>query len=151
MKSKNKKRILALVLSMVLMLSTGISAMAEGEAGKGTKAAAEEKIEAASEKQEENGNDAGTEEEKPKELQEVAEAQTQADESQESGTEETVSEAADLYQDFQDENGNVITTIHAYVPEGAFQAKADQITMQAKLLDQESDDYIKGMIEEKLS
>lgn len=36
MKSKNKKRILALVLSMVLMLSTGISAMAEGEAGKGT-------------------------------------------------------------------------------------------------------------------
>ena len=35
MKSKSKKRILALVLSMVLMLSTGISAMAEGEAANG--------------------------------------------------------------------------------------------------------------------
>lgn len=65
-------------------------------------------------------------------------------------TEEIVSEAADLYQEFKDEDGNVITTIHAYVPEGAFQAKADQISMEAKLLDSDSENYIKGMMEEKL-
>ncbi len=152
MKSKSKKRILALVLSMVLMLSTGISAMAEGEAANGkTDGTTAEKTEPAAENQEvQEGSGETPDGEKPEELQEVAEAQTQTDGSQESGTEEIISEAADLYQDFQDENGNVITTIHAYVPEGAFQAKADQITMQAKLLDQESDDYIKGMIEEKL-
>ena len=152
MKSKSKKRILALVLSMVLMLSTGISAMAEGEAANGkTDGTTAEKTEPAAENQEvQEGSGETPDGEKPEELQEVAEAQTQTDGSQESGTEEIISEAADLYQDFQDENGNVITTIHAYVPEGAFQAKADQITMQAKLLDQESDNYIKGMIEEKL-
>ena len=152
MKSKSKKRILALVLSMVLMLSTGISAMAEGEAANGkTDGTTAEKTEPAAENQEvQEGSGETPDGEKPEELREVAEVQTQTDGSQESGTEEIISEAADLYQDFQDENGNVITTIHAYVPEGAFQAKADQITMQAKLLDQESDDYIKGMIEEKL-
>lgn len=152
MKSKSKKRILALVLSMVLMLSTGISAMAEGEAANGkTDGTTAEKTEPAAENQEvQEGSGETPDGEKPEELREVAEAQTQTDGSQESGTEEIISEAADLYQDFQDENGNVITTIHAYVPEGAFQAKADQITMQAKLLDQESDNYIKGMIEERL-
>lgn len=144
MKSKNKKRILALVLSMVLMLSTGISAMAEGEAGKGTT------NDTALENQEENSESADTEGDKPEEIQKTAESEGQSETTEEKAEEETVSEAADLYQDFKDEDGNVITTIHAYVPEGAFQAKADQISMEAKLLDADSEDYIKGMIEAKL-
>ncbi len=151
MKSKNKKRILALVLSMVLMLSTGISAMAEGEAGKGTtNDTALENQEPAVENQEENSESADTEGDKPEEIQKTAESEGQSETTEEKAEEETVSEAADLYQDFKDEDGNVITTIHAYVPEGAFQAKADQISMEAKLLDADSEDYIKGMIEAKL-
>src|SRR5699024_4430934 len=90
MKSKSKKRILALVLSMVLMLSTGISAMAEGEAANGkTDGTTAEKTEPAAENQEvQEGSGETPDGEKPEELQEVAEAQTQTDGSQESGTEE---------------------------------------------------------------
>lgn len=153
MKSKNKKRILALVLSMVLMLSTGISAMAEGEAGKGTTSGktvtdqdtAGEKQDSSKEMETETA-----EGEKPGEIEKVTETPVQTEPAGENVTEEIVSEAADLYQDFKDEDGNVITTIHAYVPEGAFQAKADQISMEAKLLDSDSENYIKGMMEEKL-
>lgn len=182
MKSKKKQRILALLLSMVLMLSASISAMAEGDAqneASGTEttenqAAAqsleEETVPETEVPGEENGiavqSLEGSEEpvqeteesveEVPSETTVPAEeepAETPAEESSQEVTQESeaiVSEAADLYQEFKDENGNVITSIRAYVPEGAFQARADQITMQVNLLDADSDAYIKGMIEEKL-
>ncbi len=59
-----------------------------------------------------------------------------------------VSEAAELKQEFTDENGNVTQTITAYVPEGAFQATADQISMEVTLLNTDDTDHIKGMMEE---
>ncbi len=153
MKSKNKKRILALVLSMVLMLSTGISAMAEGEAGKGTTSGKTVTDQDTAGETQDSSKEMETETaegEKPGEIEKVTETPVQTEPAGENVTEEIVSEAADLYQEFKDEDGNVITTIHAYVPEGAFQAKADQISMEAKLLDADSENYIKGMMEEKL-
>ena len=153
MKSKNKKRILALVLSMVLMLSTGISAMAEGEAGKGTTSGKTVTDQDTAGETQDSSKEMETETaegEKPGEIEKVTETPVQTEPAGENVTEEIVSEAADLYQEFKDEDGNVITTIHAYVPEGAFQAKADQISMEAKLLDSDSENYIKGMMEEKL-
>ena len=150
MKSKNKKRILALVLSMVLMLSTGISAMAEGETPEQTgESKTVEQQEAAQESQGDASGAAKTQGEKNQEIEQETETAAQTETTEEI-TEEPVSEAADLYQDFKDEDGNVVTVIHAYVPEGAFQAKADQISMEAKLLDKESDDYIKSMIQNQL-
>ena len=150
MKSKNKKRILALVLSMVLMLSTGISAMAEGETSEQTgESKTVEQQEAAQESQGDASGAAKTQGEKKQEIEQETETAAQTETTEEI-TEEPVSEAADLYQDFKDEDGNVVTVIHAYVPEGAFQAKADQISMEAKLLDKESDDYIKSMIQNQL-
>ena len=150
MKSKNKKRILALVLSMVLMLSTGISAMAEGETPEQTgESKTVEQQEAAQESQGDASGAAKTQGEKNQEIEQEIETAAQTETTEEI-TEELVSEAADLYQDFKDEDGNVVTVIHAYVPEGAFQAKADQISMEAKLLDKESDDYIKSMIQNQL-
>ena len=150
MKSKNKKRILALVLSMVLMLSTGISAMAEGETPEQTgESKTVEQQEAAQESQGDASGAAKTQGEKKQEIEQETETAAQTETTEEI-TEEPVSEAADLYQDFKDEDGNVVTVIHAYVPEGAFQAKADQISMEAKLLDKESDDYIKSMIQNQL-
>ena len=64
--------------------------------------------------------------------------------------EEVISEAAELKQEFTDENGNVTQTVTAYVPEGTFQATADQISIEVSLLDIDDTNYIKGMMEELL-
>ena len=211
MKSKKKQRILALILSMVLMLSASISAMAEGdvqteasgtevtqnqaeeqsleeetvpetevtteEAGIDTQSAeiSEEPVQETTEQetavtsgeatepvQEATGESTETEvpttEETTGEETQSVEGQpeeiTTAEEQPEETSEETlpeeevVSEAAELKQEFTDENGNVTQTITAYVPEGAFQATADQISMEVTLLNTDDTNYIKGMMEE---
>ena len=243
MKSKKKQRLLALILSMVLMLSASISALAEGdvqteasgtettenqaaaqslegetvpeteapaeEAGIATQSAeiteepaeqetadqntaeqgtteqntAEQEIqtqenpEASAQSQEAPGEAAETVQdgtsaaadniqENTSEAETAPESEVQNTETQEEAsvseeqpaetteetvTEETVvSEATELKQEFTDEDGNVTQTVTAYVPEGAFQATADQISMEVKLLNEEDTNYIKGMMEEKL-
>ncbi len=209
MKSKKKQRLLALILSMVLMLSASISALAEGDVqteASGTETtenqaaaqsleqetvpetevtteegeidtqsaeiseepvqetAKQETTEASGETTEPVQEVTGetTETEVPT-TETVTEGETQSVEEQpEETTEETpaeeqtvseepvVSEAAEMKQEFTDENGNVTQTVTAYVPEGAFQATADQISMEVKLLNEEDTDYIKGMMEKKL-
>ena len=211
MKSKKNQRLLALILSMVLMLSASISAMAEGdvqteasgtevtqnqaeeqsleeetvpetevtteEAGIDTQSAeiSEEPVQETTEQetavtsgeatepvQEATGESTETEvpttEETTGEETQSVEGQpeeiTTAEEQPEETSEETlpeeevVSEAAELKQEFTDENGNVTQTITAYVPEGAFQATADQISMEVTLLNTDDTDHIKGMMEE---
>ena len=197
MKSKKKQRLLALILSMVLMLSASISALAEGDVQ--TEASGTETTEnqAAAQSLEEETvpeTEATTEEteidpqsveisgehaqemaESPAQVQdtssETAEPVQETEETtqttpedgqteetnvieeaptEETITEEAVSEAADLKQEFIDENGNVTQTVTAYVPEGAFQATADQISMEVSLLNTDDTNYIKGMMEELL-
>lgn len=212
MKSKKNQRLLALILSMVLMLSASISAMAEGDVqteASGTETTEnqaavqsleeetvpetealteetdtqsaeilEEPVQESAEQeiteepaentetpaettepvQEETGEPAETTETdqtivQSLEVQEesaVTEEQP-AETTEEVITEETaVSEAAELKQEFTDENGKVTQTITAYVPEGAFQATADQISMEVSFLNTSDTDYIKGMMEELL-
>ena len=205
MKSKKNQRLLALILSMVLMLSASISAMAEGEMqteASGTEVtqnqaeeqSLEDEASAASysgetEVQEssaetgeeitpaESGETVQSESVSNGEQQssetvtensqiteetvepQTDEAQPQAEETvteqpaetpEEILPEEVISEAAELKQEFTDENGNVTQTVTAYVPEGAFQATADQISMEVSLLDTDDTNYIKGMMEELL-
>ena len=205
MKSKKNQRLLALILSMVLMLSASISAMAEGEMqteASGTEVtqnqaeeqSLEDEASAASysgetEVQEssaetgeeitpaESGETVQSESVSNGEQQssetvtengqiteetvepQTDEAQPQAEEAvteqpaetpEEILPEEVISEAAELKQEFTDENGNVTQTVTAYVPEGAFQATADQISMEVSLLDTDDTNYIKGMMEELL-
>ena len=205
MKSKKNQRLLALILSMVLMLSASISAMAEGEMqteASGTEVtqnqaeeqSLEDEASAASysgetEVQEssaetgeeitpaESGETVQSESVSNGEQQssetvtengqiteetvepQTDEAQPQAEETvteqpaetpEEILPEEVISEAAELKQEFTDENGNVTQTVTAYVPEGAFQATADQISMEVSLLDIDDTNYIKGMMEELL-
>ena len=210
MKSKKNQRLLALILSMVLMLSASISAMAEGEMqteASGTEvtqnqvdtqsleasadsAPAEEpeaevqepaEEQTAAETPEKETVSAGSDETTQTEVPETdpvqngetqstepgtegsqetvtegtgestaAEEQTPSEEVVTEETEEVVSEAAELKQEFTDENGNVTQTITAYVPEGAFQATADQISMEVSFLNADDTDYIKGMMEELL-
>ena len=209
MKSKKKQRILALILSMVLMLSASISALAEGDVqteASGTEttenqAAAQsleqetvpetevtteegeidtQSAETSTEPVQENTEQEVTETpaqteqgvtEETTETTDTTQSQAQSTEVQEESdaaeeipveeqpgetteetvTEETVvSEAAELKQEFTDENGNVTQTVTAYVPEGAFQATADQISMEVSLLNTDDTNYIKGMMEELL-
>ena len=212
MKSKKNQRLLALILSMVLMLSASISAMAEGDVqteASGTETTEnqaavqsleeetvpetealteetdtqsaeilEEPVQESAEQeiteepaentetpaettepvQEETGEPAETTEtdqtivQSPEVQEESAVTEEQpAETTEEVITEETaVSEAAELKQEFTDENGKVTQTITAYVPEGAFQATADQISMEVSFLNTSDTDYIKGMMEELL-
>lgn len=212
MKSKKNQRLLALILSMVLMLSASISAMAEGDVqteASGTETTEnqaavqsleeetvpetealteetdtqsaeilEEPVQESAEQeiteepaentetpaettepvQEETGKPAETTEtdqtivQSPEVQEESAVTEEQpAETTEEVITEETaVSEAAELKQEFTDENGKVTQTITAYVPEGAFQATADQISMEVSFLNTSDTDYIKGMMEELL-
>lgn len=82
-------------------------------------------------------------EEQPEEITEETPAEEQT-----VSEEPVVSEAAELKQEFTDGNGNVTQTVTAYVPEGAFQATADQISMEVTLLNTDDTNYIKGMMEE---
>lgn len=214
MKSKKKQRILALILSMVLMLSASISALAEGDVqteASGTETTENQAAVQSLEQEtvpetevttEEGGIDTQSAETSTEPVQEDTEqevtetpaepeqgvteesaettdttqSQAQSTEVQEESdaaeeipveeqpveeqpgetteetvTEETVvSEAAELKQEFTDENGNVTQTVTAYVPEGAFQATADQISMEVSLLNTDDTNYIKGMMEELL-
>ncbi len=212
MKSKKNQRLLALILSMVLMLSASISAMAQGDVqteASGTETTEnqaavqsleeetvpeteapaeetdtqsaeilEEPVQESAEQeiteepaentetpaettepvQEETGDPAETTEtdqtivQSPEVQEESAVTEEQpAETTEEVITEETaVSEAAELKQEFTDENGNVTQTITAYVPEGAFQATADQVSMEVSFLNTSDTDYIKGMMEELL-
>lgn len=209
MKSKKKQRILALILSMVLMLSASISALAEGDVqteASGTETTENQAAVQSLEQEtvpetevttEEGGIDTQSAETSTEPVQENTEqevtetpaepeqgvteetaettdttqSQAQSTEVQEESdaveeipveeqpgetteetvTEETVvSEAAELKQEFTDENGNVTQTVTAYVPEGAFQATADQISMEVSLLNTDDTNYIKGMMEELL-
>ena len=212
MKSKKKQRLLALILSMVLMLSASISAMAEGEVpteASGTETAetqaaaqslgeeavpetevaeidsqtseiSEESVQEATEQetsvpsektadpvQEAADETAETEMPTTEEIteEEILNAEEQPAETTTTETtaeeqpaetpeeilpEEVISEAAELKQEFTDENGNVTQTVTAYVPEGTFQATADQISMEVSFLNTSDTDYIKGMMEELL-
>ena len=212
MKCKKNQRLLALILSMVLMLSASISAMAQGDVqteASGTETTEnqaavqsleeetvpetealteetdtqsaeilEEPVQESAEQeiteepaentetpaettepvQEDTGEPAETTEtdqtivQSPEVQEESAVTEEQpAETTEEVITEETaVSEAAELKQEFTDENGKVTQTITAYVPEGAFQATADQISMEVSFLNTSDTDYIKGMMEELL-
>ena len=211
MKSKKKQRLLALILSMVLILSASISAMAQGDIQTEVSGTEPEKNQAAQSLEEEILPESGTPTEEggietqsaetveepvqeiteqtsaevqtetqdipvqtEKPTEEVTENSTEitpeegqmqeetvaedipseeqsAETTEETVTEEAVvSEAAELKQEFTDENGNVTQTVTAYVPEGAFQATVDQISMEVSLLDTDDTDYIKGMMEELL-
>lgn len=83
------------------------------------------------------------------ETSESAETETETQES-ETQTQEPVSEAAVLKQEFTDASGAVIRTVTADIPEGAFEARADQLSMEVKFLDADSEAYIVSMMEDLL-
>lgn len=164
MKSEKSKKILAFVLCMVLMLTTSMSTMAEGGLIGGTSSES-----MASQEPETQSTETTTTEETqaeeineelstpketiPKETVPEVEKETVAEEtiSEETVSKEGVqSEATEIRHEFQDENGNVLTSVIANLPEGAFEAVTSDIVMEVKELDAETQEYVKALIGKNL-
>lgn len=79
----------------------------------------------------------------------VGEAQTPQGE--ENGETVTYNQEMDLKQDFTDELGNVVATVSAEIPEGAFQVgESSQITMEVNTLTDTEKTQLKNLMKEKI-
>lgn len=79
----------------------------------------------------------------------VGEAQTPQGE--ENGETVTYNQKMDLKQDFTDELGNVIATVSAEIPEGAFQVgESSQITMEVNTLTDTEKTQLENLMKEKI-
>lgn len=79
----------------------------------------------------------------------VGEAQTPQEE--ENGETVTYNQKMDLKQDFTDELGNVIATVSAEIPEGAFQVgESSQITMEVNTLTDAEKAQLENLMKEKI-
>lgn len=79
----------------------------------------------------------------------VGEAQTPQGE--ENGETVTYNQKMDLKQDFTDELGNVVATVSAEIPEGAFQVgESSQITMEVKTLTDTEKIQLENLMKEKI-
>ena len=199
MKSRNKKRLLALVLCMVVAISNSsfIFASETGETQAPQEAAAQTENEtvtkdAAVETYAEEATQPVEEsqpvvEETATEAEPVAQSEESApavEEQQEQPTVETptaeasqgqetttveqdtpqeatetqqetpegipVSEAAELKQEFKDSDGNVVETVTAKLPEGAFEAAISDVTMEVEKLDEPTEKHMVDLIQAKL-
>ena len=166
MKSEKSKKILAFVLCMVLMLTTSMSTMAEGGliGGTSSESMASQEPETQStetttteETQSEGINEElstskeTTSEEIIPEVKKETETVAEETVSEETVSKEGVqSEATEIKHEFQDENGNVLTSVIANLPEGAFEALTSDIVMEVKELDAETQEHVKALIGKNL-
>ena len=159
MKSEKSKKILAFVLCMVLMLTTSMSTMAEGGliGDTSSESMASQEPETQSTEttttEETRAEEINEELSTPKETVPEVEKETVAEEtiSEETVSKEGVqSEATEIRHEFQDENGNVLTSVIANLPEGAFEAVTSDIVMEVKELDAETQEYVKALIGKNL-
>lgn len=133
MKSDRKKRILAAILCMVMVLSSNISALAEGEVYADPDAVTQmETPEAVSETQPESAP------------QEPAAPETPTEEAP------VFSEETELTKELRDASGKLVQKVTAKLPKGAFEVETSQIEMEVTYVDSSMENYIKGMMEKKL-
>ena len=133
MKSDRKKRILAAILCMVMVLSSNISALAEGEVYADP--------------------DAVTQMETPEAVSETQpESAPQEPAAPEAPTEEApvFSEETELTKELRDASGKLVQKVTAKLPKGAFEAETSQIEMEVTYVDSSMENYKKGMMEKKL-
>lgn len=216
MKSDRKKRILAAILCMVMVLSSNISALAEGEVYADPDAVTQmETPEAVSETQPESApqepaaeeppvsteqiapeapaeNNEPAAPEAPAENNEPAAPETPAENSEPAAPEASAennepavpetpaennepaapetpaennepaapetpeeeapvfSEETELTKELRDASGKLVQKVTAKLPKGAFKAETSQIEMEVTYVDSSMENYIKGMMEEKL-
>lgn len=180
MKSDRKKRILAAILCMVMVLSGNISALAEGEVYADPDAVTQmETPEAVSETQPVSApQEPAAEEppvstepaapEAPAENNEPAVPETPAGNNEPAAPETPAgnnepaapetpeeeapvfSEETELTKELRDASGKLVQKVTAKLPKGAFEAETSQIEMEVTYVDSSMENYIKGMMEKKL-
>ena len=144
MKSDRKKRILAAILCMVMVLSGNISALAEGEVYADPDAVTQmETPEAVSETQPESAPQEPAAEEPPVSTEPAA-PEAPAEEAP------VFSEETELTKELRDASGKLVQKVTAKLPKGAFEAETSQIEMEVTYVDSSMENYIKGMMEKKL-
>ena len=81
----------------------------------------------------------------------VAVGEAQTPQGEENGETVTYNQKMDLKQDFTDELGNVIATVSAEIPEGAFQVgESSQITMEVNTLTDAEKAQLENLMKEKI-
>ena len=156
MKSDRKKRILAAILCMVMVLSGNISALAEGEVYADPDAVTQmETPEAVSETQPESAPQEPAAEEPPVSTEPAA-PETPAGNNEPAAPEApeeedpVFSEETELTKELRDASGKLVQKVTAKLPKGAFEAETSQIEMEVTYVDSSMENYIKGMMEKKL-
>ena len=170
MKSKTFKRCIAIMLCMVMVLSGSGYLLAES-LQEGTTAGTETEVqseEGTTVEEEQNSTDEGTvevdvPEDEEEQTQENAEAPAQEEtpsETEEQATEapeteapaeELVGQATSITKEIKDANGNVICTVVADVPEGAFDAKPSELEMTVDTLTNTEEENVGKLIEDALA
>lgn len=170
MKSKTFKRCIAIMLCMVIVLSGSGYLLAES-LQEGTTAGTETEVqseEGTTVEEEQNSTDEGTvevdvPEDEEEQTQENAEAPAQEEtpsETEEQATEapateapaeELVGQATSITKEIKDANGNVICTVVADVPEGAFDAKPSELEMTVDTLTNTEEENVGKLIEDALT
>lgn len=165
MKSKTFKRCIAIMLCMVIVLSGSGYLLAES-LQEGTTAGTETEVqseEGTTVEEEQNSTDEGTVEvdvPEDEEEQTQGNAEAPAQEETSSETEEQVAEtpaeevagqATSITKEIKDANGNVICTVVADVPEGAFDAKPSELEMTVDTLTNTEEENVGKLIESTLS
>lgn len=159
MKSEKSKKILAFVLCMVLMLTTSMSTMAEGgligETSSESMASQEPETQSTETTTTGETQAEGINEELSTSKETIPEVKKETV-AEETISEETVSkegvqsEATEIRHEVQDENGNVLTSVIASLPEGAFETLTSDIVMEVKELDAETQEHVKALIGKNL-
>lgn len=166
MKSKTFKRCIAIMLCMVIVLSGSGYLLAES-LQEGTTAGTETEVqseEGTTVEEEQNSTDEGTvevdvPEDEEEQTQENAEAPAQEETSSETeeqvaetpAEEEVAGQATSITKEIKDANGNVICTVVADVPEGAFNAKPSELEMTVDALTNTEEENVGKLIEDALA
>ena len=170
MKSKTFKRCIAIMLCMVIVLSGSGYLLAES-LQEGTTAGTETEVqseEGTTVEEEQNSTDEGTvevdvPEDEEEQTQENAEAPAQEETPSETGeqvaetptaetpAEEVAGQATSITKEIKDANGNVICTVVADIPEGAFNAKPSELEMTVDALTNTEEENVGKLIEDALA
>ncbi len=170
MKSKTFKRCIAIMLCMVIVLSGSGYLLAES-LQEGTTAGTETEVqseEGTTVEEEQNSTDEGTvevdvPEDEEEQTQENAEAPAKEETpseteeqvaeipAEETPAEEVAGQATSITKEIKDANGNVICTVVADVPEGAFDAKPSELEMTVDTLTNTEEENVGKLIEDALA
>lgn len=160
MKSNLKKRILAFMLCMVMVLSSATSVLADdADAGNTRSVEVNEEMNNEPAVNSEGADSTAATQDEPEALptepetkQETSQNEQPAAEVPQQSEPAAVQEAMELKQDMKDADGNVDCTITANIPEGTFSgANTSEVTMEVTEAKTKAADEIKSLIEKGLA